>query len=104
MSAIVAGQAEPGQDPAAGWARRRGRCSFGRHGPASFPIGALRGQPNLRQVHLICAELHNELKARGFAVSPGQMGENVTGLLPSDSALPTRPIKLGAYERTRDSL
>src|SRR2546423_14616736 len=34
--------------------------------------------PNLRQVHLIHAELHDELNARGFAVSPGQMGENVT--------------------------
>jgi MOSC domain-containing protein YiiM len=35
-------------------------------------------QPNLRQVHLIHAELHDELRADGFDVSPGQMGENVT--------------------------
>ena len=35
-------------------------------------------QPNLRQVHLIHAELHDELAAGGFDVSPGQMGENVT--------------------------
>ena len=35
-------------------------------------------QPNLRQVHLIAAELHEELRARGFCVSPGEMGENVT--------------------------
>ncbi|WP_248926184.1 MOSC domain-containing protein [Paenibacillus hamazuiensis] len=35
-------------------------------------------QPNLRQVHLIHAELHDELRAAGFTVSPGQMGENVT--------------------------
>jgi MOSC domain-containing protein YiiM len=35
-------------------------------------------QPNLRQVHLIHAELHDELREAGFAVSPGQMGENVT--------------------------
>lgn len=35
-------------------------------------------QPNLRQVHLIHAELHEELQAAGFAVSAGQMGENVT--------------------------
>jgi MOSC domain-containing protein YiiM len=34
--------------------------------------------PNLRQVHLIHAELHDELRARGFAVRAGQMGENVT--------------------------
>jgi MOSC domain-containing protein YiiM len=36
------------------------------------------GQPNLRQVHLIHAELHDELWATGFAVSAGQMGENIT--------------------------
>jgi MOSC domain-containing protein YiiM len=35
-------------------------------------------QPNLRQVHVIHAELHDELRARGFAVTAGQMGENVT--------------------------
>jgi MOSC domain-containing protein YiiM len=35
-------------------------------------------QPNRRQVHLIHAELHDELRAAGFAVSAGQMGENVT--------------------------
>ena len=35
-------------------------------------------QPNLRQVHLIHTELHDELRAAGFAVSAGQMGENVT--------------------------
>jgi MOSC domain-containing protein YiiM len=37
-----------------------------------------KSQPNLRQVHLIHAELHDELRDAGFAVSPGQMGENVT--------------------------
>ena len=35
-------------------------------------------QPNLRQVHLIHAELHDELRAAGFDMAPGQMGENVT--------------------------
>lgn len=34
--------------------------------------------PNLRQVHLIHAELHEELRAAGFAVAPGVIGENVT--------------------------
>jgi MOSC domain-containing protein YiiM len=34
--------------------------------------------PNLRQVHLIHSELHDELLARGFALAPGEMGENVT--------------------------
>src|SRR3954464_11575780 len=35
-------------------------------------------QPNLRQVHLIHAELHDELHGRGFAVQAGEMGENIT--------------------------
>jgi MOSC domain-containing protein YiiM len=35
-------------------------------------------QPNLRQVHLIHAELHDELRGRGFDIGPGEMGENVT--------------------------
>jgi MOSC domain-containing protein YiiM len=34
--------------------------------------------PNLRQVHLMHAELFQELRQTGFAVSAGQMGENVT--------------------------
>ncbi|HTP77886.1 MAG TPA: MOSC domain-containing protein [Rhizomicrobium sp.] len=34
--------------------------------------------PNLRQVHLIHAELHDELRSGGFAVEAGAMGENVT--------------------------
>lgn len=35
-------------------------------------------QPNLRQVHLIHAEFHDELNASGFHVSAGEMGENIT--------------------------
>jgi MOSC domain-containing protein YiiM len=35
-------------------------------------------QPNLRQVHLIHAELHDELRDAGFTVSAGEMGENIT--------------------------
>ena len=35
-------------------------------------------QPNLRQVHLMHAELFDELRARGFEVPPGRLGENVT--------------------------
>jgi len=33
---------------------------------------------NRRQVHLIHGELHDELKARGFTVGPGDIGENIT--------------------------
>jgi MOSC domain-containing protein YiiM len=35
-------------------------------------------KPNLRQVHLIHAELHEELRGAGFQVAAGQMGENIT--------------------------
>lgn len=35
-------------------------------------------QPNLRQVHLIHAELHDELGPRGFHIAAGAMGENIT--------------------------
>jgi MOSC domain-containing protein YiiM len=34
-------------------------------------------QPNLRQVHLIHQELHDELAARGMSVAAGDMGENI---------------------------
>jgi len=35
-------------------------------------------QPNLRQIHLIHAELHDELCLAGFDIAPGEMGENIT--------------------------
>ena len=35
-------------------------------------------QPNLRQVHLLHAELFDELSAKGFSVQPGELGENIT--------------------------
>lgn len=35
-------------------------------------------QPNLRQVHLIHSELHDELRLSGFEIAAGRMGENVT--------------------------
>lgn len=35
------------------------------------------GQPNLRQVHLIQAELFDELSDRGFAIAAGDLGENI---------------------------
>jgi MOSC domain-containing protein YiiM len=34
--------------------------------------------PNLRQVHLLHAELFDELAASGFVIVAGQMGENIT--------------------------
>ncbi len=54
-------------------------------------------RPNLRQVHLIHAELHDELRAAGFAVVPGQMGENITTRDLDLLALPTGTrLRLGA--------
>jgi MOSC domain-containing protein YiiM len=35
-------------------------------------------QPNLRQVHLLHAELFDELRLKGFVVQPADLGENVT--------------------------
>lgn len=35
-------------------------------------------QPNLRQIHLVHAELLDEVNANGFDVHPGDIGENVT--------------------------
>ena len=45
--------------------------------------------PNLRQIHLIHSELHDELRAAGFAVAVGQMGENITTRDIALLALPT---------------
>jgi MOSC domain-containing protein YiiM len=54
-------------------------------------------QPNLRQVHLIHAELHDELREAGFAVSAGVMGENVTTRGVDLLGLPTGTrLRLGA--------
>ena len=54
-------------------------------------------QPNLRQVHLIHAELFNELRSKGFAVKPGDLGENVTTEGIELLALPTGTrLQLGA--------
>jgi len=36
------------------------------------------GRPNLRQVHLISMEIYKELQQKGFAIKPGDMGENIT--------------------------
>lgn len=54
-------------------------------------------QPNLRQVHLIHAELHDELRAIGFDVPPGGLGENITTRGLDLLALPTGTVlRLGA--------
>jgi MOSC domain-containing protein YiiM len=46
-------------------------------------------QPNLRQVHVIHVELLEELARGGFAIAPGEMGENITTRGVDLLALPT---------------
>jgi MOSC domain-containing protein len=54
-------------------------------------------RPNLRQVHLIHAELHDELRASGFVLAPGEMGENLTTRGIALLALPAGArLRLGA--------
>jgi MOSC domain-containing protein YiiM len=53
--------------------------------------------PNLRQVHLMHAELFDELRVKGFGVQPGDLGENVTTSGIDLLALPTGTrLHLGA--------
>jgi MOSC domain-containing protein YiiM len=54
-------------------------------------------QPNLRQVHLIHAELHEQLRGAGFTVRAGELGENITtrGIALLDLPAGTR-LHLGA--------
>jgi MOSC domain-containing protein YiiM len=47
------------------------------------------GAANLRQVHLLHAELFDELMDGGFAISPGDLGENITTRGLDLLALPT---------------
>lgn len=49
-------------------------------------------QPNLRQVHLVHAELFEELAAKGFAIQPGEIGENITTRGIDLLALPTGAV------------
>lgn len=54
-------------------------------------------QPNLRQVHLIQAELFDDVAGAGFEVAPGELGENVTTRGIDLLALPTGTLlRLGA--------
>jgi len=50
---------------------------FGRTVQHRSRIANNPGQPNLRQVHLIHAELFDELAEQGVDVEPGDMGENI---------------------------
>lgn len=43
-----------------------------------YHIGKFGQQPNLRQVHLIHTELFDDVRAKGHAVLPGELGENIS--------------------------
>lgn len=59
-------------------------------------------QPNLRQVHLLQAELFDDLAAQGFVVAPGQLGENITTRGVDLLALPEgSELQLGPEARVR---
>ncbi len=55
-----------------------GDAHFGAKVQHVYDIRKDATKPNLRQVHLIHAELFDELRDRGFEVGPGDLGENVT--------------------------
>lgn len=63
---LIAGQGVAGDAHAGELVKHRSR------------VAADPTHPNLRQVHLIHAELFEELGHKGFAVSPGDLGENIT--------------------------
>jgi MOSC domain-containing protein YiiM len=54
-------------------------------------------QPNLRQVHLIHAERHEELRRQGFRAGPGDLGENIT-----TAGLPLLDLPTGTLLRIGD--
>ena len=56
----------------------RGDAHFGATVKHRSRVAVDPGQPNLRQIHLLQEELLRELSGRGFSVSPGQLGENIT--------------------------
>jgi MOSC domain-containing protein YiiM len=74
---LVAGQGVAGDAHAGSTVKHRSRV-------ARDP-----GAPNRRQLHLLHAELFDELVGRGFAVFPGDLGENVTTRGLDLLALPT---------------
>jgi MOSC domain-containing protein YiiM len=55
-----------------------GDAHAGPHDQHLYHIGKFGQQPNLRQVHLIHTELVDALRAKGHAVLPGELGENIS--------------------------
>ncbi len=55
-----------------------GDAHFGKKVKHRYLIRKDPTKANLRQVHLIQNEIFDELKEKGFEISPGEMGENIT--------------------------
>lgn len=66
MIRLIAGEGVEGDAHCGAKVRHRSRRRFN------------PGLPNLRQAHLLHAELFDELAGQGFALRPGLMGENLT--------------------------
>jgi hypothetical protein len=56
----------------------RGDAHFGTTIKHRSRVAKDASQANLRQVHLLHEGLFTELRGRGFHISPGEMGENIT--------------------------
>lgn len=55
-----------------------GDAHFGKKVKHRSRVAKDPSQANLRQVHLIHAELFEELNGKGFNIRPGEIGENIT--------------------------
>ena len=55
-----------------------GDAHFGRTTQHLYLLRKDPTRPNLTQVHLLHAELHDRLNRIGFDISPGMLGENIT--------------------------
>jgi len=55
-----------------------GDCHMGRTVKHRSRVAQDPNQPNLRQVHLMHAELFVELASKGYDIKPGKLGENIT--------------------------
>ena len=84
------------------------RCARAHHHEIRSRVARDPSQPNLRQLHLLQAELFEELAGKGFVIHPGEMGENVTtqGLdllaLPTGALLRLGPTALVAVTGLRN--
>src|SRR5699024_1566398 len=54
-----------------------GDTHAGTHVQHLFRMQSNPAQPNLRQVHLVATEWHDEAREHGYELGPGDIGENV---------------------------